>query len=138
MKRYELTDFTTWASRESPFEVTMYHLKLEPAECVEAAGELEMLAGKIRRGVWSYTGKSPSAPTVAEIREAVKELEGKGESDPSKWIRLPNPDDVLRDEFAMAALTGLIARPGTQIADAPTAATWVYRFADAMLEARKK
>lgn len=44
---------------------------------------------------------------------------------------------TLRDEFAMAALTGLIANPQNMNALKQNAEA-AYRYADAMLEARKK
>ena len=43
----------------------------------------------------------------------------------------------LRDEFAMAALTGFVANPNN-IAGTEESAQWAYRYADAMIEARKK
>tara|TARA_R110000751_G_scaffold140483_1_gene244161 strand:+ start:183 stop:368 length:186 start_codon:yes stop_codon:yes gene_type:complete len=43
-------------------------------------------------------------------------------------------DEHLRDQFAMAALTGLVAA-GLRGSDAPPAA---YKYADAMMEQRKK
>ncbi len=42
----------------------------------------------------------------------------------------------LRDEFAMAALTGLMARGGTG-SGKPGDASFVYEMADAMLKARE-
>jgi len=44
---------------------------------------------------------------------------------------------TLRDEFAMAALTGFVANPNN-IAGTEESAQWAYRYADAMIEARKK
>jgi hypothetical protein len=47
----------------------------------------------------------------------------------------------LRDEFAMAALTGEIANSAHEPLgniDMPRLAAWAYRIADAMMEARKK
>jgi len=49
-------------------------------------------------------------------------------------IMTVNPN--LRDQFAMAALTGIVR--GTPIASAQVAASCAYVFADAMLEARKE
>jgi hypothetical protein len=43
---------------------------------------------------------------------------------------------TLRDQFAMAALTGITR--GTPVSAAQSAATCAYLFADAMLEARKE
>ena len=43
---------------------------------------------------------------------------------------------TLRDQFAMAALTGIVR--GTPVASAQVAASCAYVFADAMLEARKE
>lgn len=52
------------------------------------------------------------------------------------------PDDkeiALRDRFACAALTGIIAGSrGTTDAHLPIFAEIAYKIADAMLEARKK
>jgi hypothetical protein len=47
------------------------------------------------------------------------------------------PDTRLRDEFAMAALTGLLTDPICALHSAEVAAD-AYRYADAMLEARKR
>lgn len=51
---------------------------------------------------------------------------------------------TLRDEFAKAALTGLLAKHGDagwcesgEVTSIPGAAETVYEYADAMLEARK-
>ena len=66
------------------------------------------------------TGRSMNAQIVAQL-----EASGK----------------TLRDEFAMAALTGMLAHgqgPNTAWHDhLPSAAEWAYEFADAMLVARK-
>ena len=43
----------------------------------------------------------------------------------------------LRDHFAAAALTGLVATPSTDGETVSTLSESAYRFADAMLEARK-
>ena len=44
----------------------------------------------------------------------------------------------LRDQFAMAALTSMLATPqALNDVTAQLAAEWAYRFADAMMEARK-
>ena len=45
---------------------------------------------------------------------------------------------TLRDEFAMAALTGLMADPQFKFIDFNDHAEGLYRIADAMMEARKK
>jgi hypothetical protein len=48
---------------------------------------------------------------------------------------------TLRDEFAMAALTGLLANPALEPTIKKHGASWfdknAYLFADAMMEARK-
>jgi hypothetical protein len=45
---------------------------------------------------------------------------------------------TLRDEFAMAALTGLVvANYGKKDIDPMDVASWAYGIADAMMEARK-
>ena len=44
---------------------------------------------------------------------------------------------TLRDEFAITALRGLVANPNN-IAGTEGSAKWAYRYADAMMEARKK
>ena len=52
------------------------------------------------------------------------------------WVPTYVEQPTLRDQFAMAALTGLISRaPDFMIPDLSQKA---YRFADAMLEARKE
>jgi hypothetical protein len=55
--------------------------------------------------------------------------------------RLEASAKTLRDEFAMAALTGMLSHgqgPNTAWHDhMPSAAEWAYEFADAMLDARK-
>ena len=54
--------------------------------------------------------------------------------------QLDNPTRTLRDEFAMAALTALAAKDGDAIGPYWThedKAIAAYRYADAMLEARK-
>ena len=45
---------------------------------------------------------------------------------------------TLRDEFAMAALSGIIATPNLQTTDVKILAGAAYGLADAMMEARKK
>lgn len=45
-----------------------------------------------------------------------------------------NEQPTLRDQFAMAALTGLLAHEACAATEASECA---YRYADAMLEARK-
>ena len=45
---------------------------------------------------------------------------------------------TIRDQFAMAALTGLVlANWGRMDADRADLASWAYAIADAMMEARK-
>ena len=45
---------------------------------------------------------------------------------------------TMRDQFAMAALTGLVlANWGRMDADRADLASWAYAIADAMMEARK-
>lgn len=56
-------------------------------------------------------------------------------NDLSQVIPADAPEQpTLRDRFAMAALTGLLADPSE---DGKGVATRAYGFADAMLEARK-
>ena len=43
----------------------------------------------------------------------------------------------LRDEFAKAALTGLLADPNVTAENQKSLADWCYKQADAMLEARE-
>lgn len=64
--------------------------------------------------------------------------------DPVDWPDLPKPVQftvreqrlTLRDEFAMAALTGLLSDPTSSGPEG--CATAAYLYADAMMEARKK
>lgn len=51
-------------------------------------------------------------------------------------LRVPTHPRELRDEFAMAAITGTL--PGAAVDDARVKeyAQWAYKMADAMLEAR--
>ena len=49
-----------------------------------------------------------------------------------------DPQKTLRDEFAMAALAGMMANPMWDDDDTPDIAGCAYVLADAMLEARKK
>jgi len=51
-------------------------------------------------------------------------------------VKHPTQELTLRDQFAMAALTGIVR--GTPVASAQVAASCAYVFADAMLEARKE
>ena len=63
--------------------------------------------------------------------------------DPADWADLPQPVHVtvrepratLRDQFAMAALTGLLSDPTSSGPEG--CATAAYLYADAMMEARK-
>ena len=65
---------------------------------------------------------------------------------PCEGVNLPatdGPDSsfwetkTLRDEFAMVALTGFAANPNNA-AGTEESAQWAYRYADAMMEARRK
>jgi hypothetical protein len=50
----------------------------------------------------------------------------------------PSPEvETLRDRFAGRALTGFVANPNNA-AGTEESAQWAYRYADAMMEARKK
>ncbi|MDH0368004.1 Arc family DNA-binding protein [Brucella anthropi] len=53
--------------------------------------------------------------------------------------RLSAPEKTLRDEFAMAALTGMLHRPEihSMIKDQDSAALFCFQQADAMIAARK-
>ena len=44
---------------------------------------------------------------------------------------------MLRDRFAMAALSGMMASDTTQVFEAEELAKWSYDVADAMLKARE-
>jgi hypothetical protein len=62
---------------------------------------------------------------------------------PQDWRRLkpiePSPETkTLRDEFAMAALTGLLAAGDCHAFNSKEMAAEAYRQADAMMEAREK
>jgi len=48
------------------------------------------------------------------------------------------PDKTLRDEFAMAALTGLLAGAYSESPSDKITALAAYKLADAMMEAREK
>ena len=50
----------------------------------------------------------------------------------------PHYDARLRDEFAMAALSGLIANPEGYNLDKITTSNLAYEYADVMMEARNK
>lgn len=51
-------------------------------------------------------------------------------------LPLPMPTANLRDQFAMAALPGLVLHPLLETAQWPTVAEAAYLVADAMLAAR--
>ena len=46
--------------------------------------------------------------------------------------------DKLRDQFAMAALTGFVSNPDYEKYNPKHAASWAYSYADAMLVERVK
>jgi hypothetical protein len=50
---------------------------------------------------------------------------------------LAQPSSTMRDQFAMAALTGLLAQRRTLPEDMDLAASLAYTLADAMLKARE-
>jgi hypothetical protein len=52
------------------------------------------------------------------------------------WIDMEKEKMTLRDQFAMAALSGLLACDETA-GDKNTLATWSYDMADEMLKARE-
>jgi hypothetical protein len=65
-------------------------------------------------------------------------LNGLGIVQPAEAAPVKAPK-TLRDEFAMAALTGLLASGSTSPADFPhKISTWAYAQADAMLKERSK
>ena len=75
----------------------------------------------------------PPTPTPEEIAEWRKKEEEQRKA--YKEQQRKQARNELRDRFAMAALTGLLACPnsdGTQY----DYAKWVYQYADAMLKAR--
>ena len=54
-----------------------------------------------------------------------------------------NTEEILRDKFAMAALTGFITIGGIRghldgSGDVEEVSEWVYKYADAMMQARDK
>lgn len=65
-----------------------------------------------------------------KLRERITELEGIV----NRMSDLMEERVTIRDQFAMAALTGLIADDPIIASDVPEA----YRYADAMMEARKQ
>lgn len=50
---------------------------------------------------------------------------------------MPPNQKTLRDEFAMAALTGMCAADENYDVPAETLAIWAYEQADAMMQARE-
>ena len=57
---------------------------------------------------------------------------------PIYQLQAMGPIATLRDQFAMAALTGLVvANYGRKDIDPMDVASWAYGIADAMMEARK-
>ncbi len=70
----------------------------------------------------------PDAPTLAD---AV-----------TRWndcaARSPDPTRTLRDEFAMAALSGLMGHPQNSVTDRSGDAEICYLYADAMMKEREK
>ena len=49
---------------------------------------------------------------------------------------VPNPE-YLRDQFAMAALTGLLSNERLKVSSSDELARYIYAMADDMLKARK-
>ena len=56
------------------------------------------------------------------------------DKEPMRVHEHPEPQKTLRDEFAMAAMTGLLADPQTTLV---LVARQAYRIADYMLKARE-
>jgi len=55
-----------------------------------------------------------------------------------KWMPVPTPVKTLRDELAMAALTGMLSEPDLTWDHKQDKASHAYEFADAMLKAREE
>jgi hypothetical protein len=66
-----------------------------------------------------------------ETKQRIGDLE-------AEIARLKAAQPTLRDQFAMAALTGTITRSATYfgVEDFSSFAAWSYEIADAMMEAR--
>ncbi|ALJ98268.1 transcriptional repressor [Brucella phage BiPBO1] len=60
----------------------------------------------------------------------------KGRSMNAEIVATSAPEKTLRDEFAMAALSGFVVRQSATFSDADVAAKFAYRYADAMIAAR--
>lgn len=71
--------------------------------------------------LWAEMGRLPSQPSEEEIKRA--------------------GENMLRDQFAMAALTGLLANPKLAETALKKGPHWfdevAYQYADGMLKARK-
>ena len=66
-------------------------------------------------------------PSDVDLIEANKRLQGE----------VRQLHQTLRDQFAMAALTGLMANYGNDIGSDEDRARWSYEQADAMMKARE-
>jgi len=74
-----------------------------------------------------------------EMNDLIVEVEYKIQN--TKQVMTQEEKGTLRDQFAMAALTGLLTNPGCLNQHPPAYADYaerVYKYADAMMEARKK
>jgi hypothetical protein len=91
--------------------------------------------------------RAETAAQLAELNEKLKIILNpplmydKVDIDPAEFHDLPNPRitviearATLRDQFAMAAMTGLLADPTSSGPEG--CATAAYKYADAMLESR--
>ena len=54
----------------------------------------------------------------------------------SGFYSLKQEQPTLRDQFAMAALSGMLGHPKCAVSEPEKDAKWAYKYADAMMEAR--
>jgi len=77
-----------------------------------------------------------TAPTYIEVRNHVREHFGLTMSETLEVLRTPLNPAGMRDEFALAAITGTLPGAAVDAARVKEYAEWAYKMADAMMEAR--